>query len=452
MSNGYINEIEYARFVLNSLYKDNPKLVEQYRVEIDQKRWFIYDAVAFGELRLSSFGAENIVADRIAIEIKNTRTLNDSTIRSFIHLAEEQGFDAVVFIFNGKPRESYYDYNSDKIQICFIPAEGKNNEYNRAAKNKVGVDPALLIDEYTLSRLKEAKNDLAFAIGAGCSRGSHISDWKTLSKALGYELLYKIVANAAESMYRSKVITDRLNDGVFECFDSTSALDAIYRCVYESDYESESKINYWKAIKRVLYMEYDAEKKDNKLMEAISNCIERNHVKEVINYNFDSVLEQYMNSAYKSTVKEVEQSQVTIKECTISHVHGYIPYDYRGKETVGNFVFIDTEYYDNMMERENFTNSVQKRILESKNVIFVGFSFTDTNVKEILRERHNNSEPSQNSIFAFRKLPTFDFEGTNNALIEKRYKDLFEKYFGSLGVIVVWVKDFNDIPKIINMI
>ena len=41
-------------------------------------------------------------------------------------------------------------------------------------------------------------------MGAGCSRNSHISDWNTLSEALGYELLYSIV-DTKESEYHNLI-------------------------------------------------------------------------------------------------------------------------------------------------------------------------------------------------------------------------------------------------------
>ena len=103
-----------------------------------------------------------------------------------------------------------------------------------------------------------------------------------------------------------------------------------------------------------------------------------------------------------------------------------------------------------MLNPDSFSNIKQTEILQSKNVIFVGVSFTDSNMKEILRKRV--AKGYSNSVFAFFKLPEFKFEGTNNELMERKYKLIQEYYFDSLGVKVLWVHDFDEIPKKINSI
>lgn len=101
----------------------------------------------------------------------------------------------------------------------------------------------LLSDNY--SRLRKIKTDLSFAIGAGCSRNSNISDWNTLSEALGYELIYNII-NTKESAYKNKIIADELNNKIFSCFDKNSALDAIYHSYIKLP--TVGRRDYWLAI------------------------------------------------------------------------------------------------------------------------------------------------------------------------------------------------------------
>lgn len=89
---------------------------------------------------------------------------------------------------------------------------------------------------------------MAFALGAGCSRASNISDWNTLSEALGYKMVYKIVGTKY-SEYRNKIIADQLNDQIFSCFDKNSALDVIYNSFIKTDIEGQRA--YWLSIKNV---------------------------------------------------------------------------------------------------------------------------------------------------------------------------------------------------------
>ena len=103
-----------------------------------------------------------------------------------------------------------------------------------------------------------------------------------------------------------------------------------------------------------------------------------------------------------------------------------------------------------MSNPNSFSNQTQSAILNNKNVIFVGVSFTDSNMKEILRQRV--VQEYYNTIFAFIKLPNFDFEGINKKLMENKYKLIQQCYFDSLGVKILWVNNFDEIPKQINLI
>lgn len=129
-------------------------------------------------------------------------------------------------------------------------------------------------------------------------------------------------------------------------------------------------------------------------------------------------------------------------------MHGYIPYDYTGSCDVRNFVFTDNEYYENMMDDKNFCNKTQRKILKNYNTVFVGVSFTDQNMKEILRDRIKTG--SSTLLFGFLRLPSFSLAGTGKELIKNKYKFIQQCYFDSLGVKIIWVDDFDDIPKKID--
>lgn len=450
-----VKAIAFEKAVIEILKKENPQIQEGFGIyeEIDGKirRYHQYDAVISNVLNLSCFKMERIHANKIAIEIKAGQPPREF-LRRFIAYTE-QNFDAIVFIIASRRREIFEKtLISEKCKIYFVFEEDliNNDEIKSVLYNfdeYIAKDNNIVIeDNYPL--LWKTKDNLSFAMGAGCSRNSHISDWNTLSEALGYELLYSIV-DTKESEYKNKIIADKLNTSIFSCFDKNSALDAIYSSFMMLPKSGQR--DYWLSIKKVLYMNYDsANDAKQPLMDSIVSCIKRNNIDEVINYNFDSVLEQNIEPKYKSHHKEIQNSSVSMIGCTIYHVHGYIPYDYDGKIDVGNFIFTDKEYYDNMSNPNSFSNTIQSKILNNKNVIFVGVSFTDSNMKEILRKRV--SLDSSNHIFAFLKLPDFDFEGMNKKLMENKYKLIQQCYFNSLGVKVLWVNNFGEIPKQIDLI
>lgn len=450
-SDKMIKALAFEKIVFELLKQDNPTINENYSEKSIDNQYRHYNAVSFGSINLQSFGLETIYANRIVVEIKAGRPSID-ILRRFVS-KEESIFDVIVFIIAGKIQKDILEkINSGKCRIVFI-TEDELKRNSLFKKHFYSLDEAISSDDNVLlddnySLLSETKNNLAFALGAGCSRASNISDWKTLSKALGFEMLYSIV-DTKESMYKNKLITDALNDDVFMCFDSNSALDAIYNNF--NILPNSTRENYWLSIKKVLYMSYDSPVDAKQpLMNSIVACISRNSIQTVINYNFDSVLEQNIDPYYKSKREEIESSTTNIGGCKIYHVHGFIPYDYNGKAEVKHFVFTDKEYYDNMMDPNSYTNTTQDLILQTKNVIFIGVSFTDANMKERLRKRVEIG--CNNKVFAFLKLPTFSFEGTNNKLMENKYRLLFQHYFQSLGVNILWVHSYDEIPKIIDSI
>ena len=303
----------------------------------------------------------------------------------------------------------------------------------------------ILINNY-YDEFMTLNSDISFALGAGCSIDANISDWNMLSEALGFDLLYNIVDDR-NSIYKNMYITNELNKKIFASFEKTSALDVIYNSFINST--TTTKLDYFKIIKNVLYMSYDSPK-DSKtnLITSIVKCINRRRVQEIISYNFDSILEQNYDSMYKSSANEILNSITMVNKCKVYHVHGYIPYDYDGKTIVNNFVFTDTDYYNNAINRSSNSNMIQKNIFSSYNVIFVGVSFTDSNIKEILRERALTNY--KNSIFGFLKLPSFSAKGRELDIMINKYKLIQQSYFDTLGVKILWVKEFSEIPDWIN--
>lgn len=443
--------LAFEKAIMEILKTDNP----DFQHNLIEKNYYkfnaFYDAVFYEQLNLQSFGLETIYGNRIVVEIKAGRC-SYTPIINFINNVEGT-FDAVVFFLTGnKPKNIEEKISMRKIAVHFIDITQlkKNKDIKELLEGFddyiVKENNLLFEDNYKLLHIN--KNNLAFALGAGCSINSNISNWSTLCKALGYELLYNLCENE-ESVYKNKLLTDELNKTIFSCYEKNSAIDAIYNSYISS--ASVTQSDYWLSIKKVLYMFYDSPAdSNNKLLNSIVNCIKRKSIDSIINYNFDSVLEQNINPNYKSRPDEIMFSKTNLINCDIFHVHGYIPYDYNGKVEVGNFVFTDKDYYENMTNPNSFCNKIQSRIINSKNVIFVGVSFTDANIKQILRSRLEKG--SRNYIFGFIKLPSFEMAGTCKKLVENKYKFIQECYFNSLGVKILWVNDYNEIPEKIDAI
>lgn len=180
--------------------KENPQIQEGFgayeEVEGIIRRYHQYDAVISNRLSLSCFKMEHIHANKIAIEIKAEQPPRE-ILRRFIAHAE-QNFDVIVFVIASRRREIFEKtLISEKCKIYFVFEEDliNNDEIKSVLYNfdeYIAKDNNIVIeDNYPF--LWKTKDNLSFAMSAGCSRNSHISDWNTLSEALGYELLYSIV-------------------------------------------------------------------------------------------------------------------------------------------------------------------------------------------------------------------------------------------------------------------
>lgn len=464
-----IKGLAFEKAVIKVLMLDNPELLTEYPYTIPncdisyhndmldfRTRKIRFDAFAKGKLNLSCFGKGIVRAENIAVEIKAGRVSSmivNQVFKLYSYLCGMQNA-CLVLITAGKVTEKYVDMIKSKMNCQLVIVDESDLIKNKIIRKVLyGFDDYIiendnvLIDNY-YPEVRNLQRNISFALGAGCSINSNISDWNRLSEALGFELLYNVV-DIKDSAYKNMMITNELNKKLFSCYEKNSALDAIYNAYMSSP--SVTKLDYYNTIKKIIYMSYDNPFDANKdLLTSINDCIKRHNVKEIINYNFDSVLEQNYNNKYKSSSVEVSNAKTKIGGCTIFHVHGYIPHDYNGKTPVNDFVFTDKEYYDNMMNPHNNCNTIQRRILNTYNVIFVGVSFVDTNMKERLRERM--MQAYSNKVFAFLKLPKFDGKGTEIKVMESKYKFIQQTYFDSLGVKILWVNEYDDIPKEIDKI
>ena len=449
-----IKSLAFEKTIIDLLKVNNPDGIQYYKIkeEINKYNYFRFDFYSDKGINLDFIIENCFISGRVAVEICYAVVL--TSLEKIVKYAILHKANALVFFIFAKlkneQKEKIINNYSNDIKIYIFDGNVLKN-VKKLEKFFSNFNEYILenrSDNNYLEKLKEIdKNQLSFALGAGCSFDSNISGWEVLSKALGYEMIYNIL-DSGEAAYLNMNIANTMSEGIFSDFDKTSALDAI-----KNYYESQTFSNeYFKYLKKVLYMSYDQQNDTNTaLMKSIRNCITKYKVKELITYNFDSVLEQSLKNDYTSTKNEIQSSTTFINDTLIYHVHGYIPFDYDGKTFISNFVFTDREYYENAIKKGNFTNTKQKYLFDNYNVIFIGISFTDSNLKEILRERIANKN-AQTQLFAFFKLPKFKVKGREKKIIEEKYKILQQSYFDTLGVKIIWVNEFVEIPGMINNI
>lgn len=457
IDNDKFKNLEFEETVLRVLREKNKDLHIFYGDNSYGQTYTTWDGFIANQLDLSCFGKGIVSANYIYILFKDLDLdeLDDMAILDWLKNIYNIENTCLVLITKMKGNKISFDARNFKGNIVIISYYDliKNEVINKILnhfKDYLIEKNQKVIDDNKKS-LMELDGNISFALGAGCSKNSHISDWNELSKSLGFDLLFTLVDDN-DSTYKNMVVTNNFNEQLFEDYDKNSALDVIYQS-YVDDRSDERLLNYYCSIKKALYMSYDSPNdSNNDLLTAINKCIKRKNVKEVINYNFDSVLEQNYDNYYKSKPDEVLNAKTQIGGCVVHHVHGYIPFDYDAKTKVKDFIFTDRDYYDVIKNNDHECNEVQRQILSTYNTIFVGVSFTDGNLKDILRDRLSKNEKPDNEIFGFLKVPSFEGKGKEIEMMENIYKIILQNYFTSLGVKILWVKEYDEIPKMIDLI
>lgn len=141
------------------------------------------------------------------------------------------------------------------------------------------------------------------------------------------------------------------------------------------DIEEDVKEEIRKRMRDTLYKK---SKKTSDLIKAIARLAKTDHVKQVITYNYDDILNQELKDHFY-TISQNDYCGQTKKP--IYHVHGLIPEEGRNS---GLPVLSETEYHKLYSNMHHWANVVQLNVLYSTVCLFIDFSMTDPNQRRLL--------------------------------------------------------------------
>lgn len=199
------------------------------------------------------------------------------------------------------------------------------------------------------------------------------------------------------------------------------------------------------------------------LLEAIAALSKpvRTHkgLKSIITYNFDDLLEQKLTSkeiGYCSVSHEKDIPDPSV--LNIYHVHGYLPQ----KEDLDldsdmALVFSEEDYHELYRDVYSWSNLTQLSAFRESTCLFIGCSLEDPNLRRLLDVyRRSCDEPRHYAILKRKTLEkTADIEKHfPDRLDEYREidNDIRDRYFESIGVNVIWIDDYNEIPTVLEEI
>jgi SIR2-like domain len=339
---------------------------------------------------------------------------------------------------------------------------------------KLGKQPSLVIQT---NDLIEAYKDerLVLILGAGVSADHGLPSWNTLLQKL---LLSTFMSETDQSKEKSQVLAK-----IFTEFFSPSPLVAAryLRDFYESG-KKTGKIPFDEAVRDAIYDEIDLKKNSKTINEIVNLCVapgKSPNLDSIITYNYDDLIEYHLKKLkidvpFKS-VFDIGMNP-TKKELPIYHVHGFLPQNVNLLEH--NKVTLSEDiYHQQYSDIYSWNNIVQINKFRDCKCLFIGISFTDPNLRRLLDiaklQKGHNSE----SHYIIRKKYNLKKIEENISKILEQNSDLFnekvkanlkldetvqylvnviemfeENDAKSFGVGTIWVKDWDEIPKIIKSI
>ena len=184
-------------------------------------------------------------------------------------------------------------------------------------------------------------------------------------------------------------------------------------------------------------------------------------VQAIVNYNFDDILDETLRKQ-KVRCVTVLSGEDKISPATLPcyHVHGVLPIKYFNKgsfsrsipkDRTGNFVFSEDEYHNEYAQPYKWSNMTQVSLLGRYTGLFVGLSMEDPNLRRLIDVTHSQYPDIENYAILDR-TKSKKGESSNSAILRNLNEEMESESFKKIGVNVIWVDDYEEIPKIINKV
>lgn len=279
-----------------------------------------------------------------------------------------------------------------------------------------------------------SSGQLTLVCGAGISIDAGVPDWSNLLLGLLEKVLEKISENG--SIKLGKI--------------DPAELSSRYSTLIMAKY---LKLNLGKDFyKNVRDALYERVPETGKIIQSVVQLARpqrgRNSLDSIITFNFDDLLERNLkaeNVNHRSV--SGEGVRPSSEELPIYHVHGYLPRNgaLNEKDVI---VFSEDAYHTQFIDPFSWSNLVQLNKLSSNSCLFVGISLSDPNLRRLLDVANRKNEGGVLSHYLIKKVPV----DTDNKVRDELAYILEEQDASGLGLNMIWVEDYSDIPKVIDQI
>lgn len=372
--------------------------------------------------------------------------LGDTFIKNVIHQFKSEGIDLVVWRYYKfvQMMDGAYDHAIEDA-VYRTNLLNKYLDYDEPVVKSV-----IEKNQNAIINLSKAlQNDrLCLVLGAGVSAASKIPMWADIVSEFMGILVEKSFTEQNYSPSKEQMIA--LSKNLYRINNSSPLTKMRY---IKNGFTNKE---YLDILHNILYGNGEDLKSDTDLLYAIANLCEPlggyswARVKRIITYNFDGLLEKCFDELrIRYNIVCNGEQRYKDNNLTIYHVHGYLP---RNRHEPGSdIIFSEEDYHRLYSDPYNWSNVVQLDCFRENICLFIGCSMTDPNIRRLL----DASKSSSNTHYCImmRNSKNSDIGSFARELIN-RYKEIDEQlttnFYNSIGVEIVWVDSFDEIPILLK--
>lgn len=164
----------------------------------------------------------------------------------------------------------------------------------------------------------------------------------------------------------------------------------------------------------------------------------------------------------KLTQKDIQYNIISgqgdrqlVDKLNIYHVHGYLPSEFTDVPDEPNLIFSEEDYHRVYRDAYSWSNLTQLNALRENTGLFIGCSLTDPNLRRLLDVAARSGETPRHYAFLRRKRFGSKEKGqTVNkdmmGLYQKIDNNIKKAYYQKLGLNIIWIDNFDEIPVILD--
>ncbi|MBX3656644.1 MAG: TIR domain-containing protein [Ramlibacter sp.] len=169
----------------------------------------------------------------------------------------------------------------------------------------------------------------------------------------------------------------------------------------------------------------------------------------IVTFNFDGLIEENLSAAnVLNRAIYTEAIKHDLNELPVYHVHGYLPRAGKIPDDT-DIVFSEDAYHSQFIDPFSWSNLIQLNKLTQNTCLFVGVSLTDPNLRRLLDVAWRKNPDKSVSHYIVKKIPRF---GTADDVLDDLARLLEEQDANALGINVIWVDSYDQIPDLIRSV